>query len=231
MVFFMSKKFCDQCGQELNENAKFCSSCGAKSSPLEKETVGAKVDKIIDKAKSNNDNSFNMKILIGLIVALAVIAILVFAFSGGNGISLGSDLVDVTRVSLDHKYFYANTPFGGGTSDQRPIKGIIKFSFMPSDYLEYVTGIGLKNIRITYKDGQTQSVGSGTFSEHYNIYNPHQEYSFSMTYVVDLYDNAEENINAYFDTTHIKADIVINTTDETNKVIGHIDNDVVPPSK
>ena len=57
------------------------------------------------------------------------------------------------------------------------------------------------------------------------------EYSFSMGYVVNLYDNADDNIDAYFKTTHIKADIVINTTDETNKVIGHIDSDVVPPSK
>ena len=52
-----------------------------------------------------------------------------------------------------------------------------------------------------------------------------------MNYVVNLYTKADDNIAAYFKTNHIKADIVINTTDETNKVIGHIDHDVVPPSK
>ena len=42
---------------------------------------------------------------------------------------------------------------------------------------------------------------------------------------------AEDNIDAYFKTNHIKANIVINTTEDINKLIGHIDQDVVPPSK
>ena len=225
----MSKKYCNQCGQELDEAVKFCSSCGAKADSLEKETVGVKVDKVIDKIKSENGGNSNIKIIVGIIIALLAIVIVVFAFSGGAG--LGSDLVDVTSVTLDHKYFYATSTFGGGTDDERPIKGIIEFSFMPTEYLERVTGIGLRNIQITYSDGQTQDAGSGVFNEYYNIYDPNMEYSYSMNYVVDLYPKAEDNINAYFDTTHIKADIVINTTSETNKVIGHIDSDVVPPSK
>ena len=223
----MAKKYCDQCGKQLDISAQFCSECGAKVSMVEKETVGAKVDKIIDKTKSTTGSSSNIKLLLAGVIALLVILILVFAFSGSG---LGADLVDVTSVNLDHKYFYANT-VSGGTLDERPIKGIIEFSFMPTEYIERVTGIGLQNIEITYSDGQTQQVGSGAFDGHENIYNPHQEYSFSMGYVVNLYDNADDNIDAYFKTTHIKADIVVNTTDETNKVIGHIDNDVVPPSK
>lgn len=225
----MAKKFCDQCGQELDESAQFCHSCGAKTSPIEKETVGAKIDKVIDKTKSNGNGSFDVRIL--LVAAIALLAVLILAFAlGGNGIGFGSDAVDVTSVGLDHKYFYATT-LSGGTSDERPITGIIKFSFMPKEYLEMVTGIGLRNIEITYKNGQKQDEGSGTFSQYYNNYNPHQEYSYSMNYVVNLYPKADDNIVAYFDTTHIKADIVINTTDEVNRVIGHIDSDVVPPSK
>ena len=50
-------------------------------------------------------------------------------------------------------------------------------------------------------------------------------------YVVNLHTKAEDNIDAYFKTNHIKADIVINTTEDINKLIGHIDQDVVPPSK
>ena len=92
------------------------------------------------------------------------------------------------------------------------------------------TRFSLQNIEITYSDGQTQQAGSGVFNSHENIYNPHQEYSYSMNYVVNLHSKADDNIDAYFKTSHIKADIVINTTGETNKVIGHIDNDVVPPS-
>ena len=152
---------------------------------------------------------------------------MVFAFSAGL---IGSNAVDVTSVSLDHKYFYANV-VSSGTVDERPITGIIKFSFMPKEYLERVTGIGLKNIEITYSDGQTQKVGSGVFNGHENIYNPHQEYSYSMNYVVKLYTKADDNIDAYYKTNHVKADIVVNTTSETNKVIGHINQDVVPPSK
>lgn len=223
----MAKKYCDQCGKELDISAQFCSACGAEVLSVEHETVGNKVDKIIDKTKSATDNSPNLKfILIGVITVLIVL-ILVFAFSGSG---IGSDAVDVTSVSLNHKYFYATT-VSGGTVDERPIKGIIEFSFMPTEYLERVTGIGLQNIEITYSDGHTQQAGSGVFNGHENIYNPHQEYSYSMNYVVNVHSKAEDNIDAYFKTSHIKADIVVNTTDETNKVIGHIDNDVVPPSK
>ena len=224
----MAKKYCDQCGKELDISAKFCSSCGSEVISVEPETVGAKVDKMIDKTKSATNGSSNLKfILAGIVIALLLVFVFVFVFSGSG---LGSNVVDVTSVSLDHKYFYANT-VSGGTVDERPIKGIIKFSFMPTQYLERVTAIGLKNIEITYSDGQIQKVGSGFFNGHENVYNPHQEYSYSMNYEVKLHSNAEDNIDAYFKTKHIKADIVINTTDETNKVIGHIDNDVVPPSK
>ena len=223
----MAKKYCDQCGKELDMSAQFCSACGAEVSMIEQETIGNKVDKIIDKTKSTTDSSSNLKFILVGIIAVLVILILVFAFSG-NG--FGSDAVDVTSVSLDHKYFYATT-VSGGTVDERPIKGIIEFSFMPTVYLERVTGIGLQNIEITYSDGQTQQAGSGVFNSHENIYNPHQEYSYSMNYVVNLHSKADDNIDAYFKTSHIKADIVINTTDETNKVVGHIDQDVVPPSK
>lgn len=34
----MAKKYCDQCGQELDISAQFCSACGAKAPSLEKET-------------------------------------------------------------------------------------------------------------------------------------------------------------------------------------------------
>lgn len=224
----MAKKFCDQCGHKMDISAQFCPSCGAKAQSVEKETVGQKVDRVIDKTKSNSKESPSIAVILVIAIAILAILLLVFAFSGGNG--LGNDLVDVTSVGLDHKYFYATT-LSGGTSDERPIKGTIKFSFMPKEYLERVTGVGLQNIEITYSDGQKQNAGSGVFDEYYNIYNPHQEYSFSMNYVVDLYPKADDNINAFFKTSHIKADIVINTTDETNKVIGHINHDVVPPSK
>lgn len=231
----MAKKYCNQCGQKMDISAQFCPSCGAKAQSVEKETVGQKVDRVIDKTKSSNNGSPSIIVVLVIVIAILAILVLVFAFSGGNngsegGFNFGSDIVDVTRVSLNHKYFYANT-VSSGTVDERPIKGTVEFSFMPTEYIERVTSIGLQNLEITYSDGQVQKAGSGTFNTHENIYNPHQEYSYNMNYVVDLYTKAEQNINAYFKTTHIKADIVINTTDATNKVIGHIDKDVVPPSK
>ena len=231
----MDKRFCDQCGKEMDASAQFCPSCGASVHYSEKETVGTKVDNFIDKVKTDNSGLFNVKILLLGVIVLLLILILIVAFSGGNnggggGFNFGSDIVDVTSVSLSHQYFYANV-VSSGAVDERPIKGTVEFTFMPTEYIERVTSIGLQNLEITYSDGQVQKAGSGTFNTHENIYNPHQEYSYNMNYVVDLYTKAEQNIDAYFKTTHIKADIVINTTDETNKVIGHIDNDVVPPSK
>lgn len=223
----MAKKYCDQCGKELDISAQFCSACGNEVLSVEHETVGNKVDRIIDKTTSTAGGSRNIKLIIIGIIALIAVLILIFAFSG---VGIGSDAVDVINVNLDHKYFYANV-VSSGTVDERPIKGIIEFSFMPTQYLERVTSIGLQNVEISYSDGQTQQVGPAVFNGHENIYNPHQKYSYSMNYVVNLHTKADDNIDAYFKTNHIKADIVVNTTDETNKVIGHIDNDVVPPSK
>ena len=224
----MDKKYCDQCGKELDVSAQFCNSCGAPVSygGQSKKTVGAKLDDIIDSAKSDKSGLLNVKVLLVAVIVLLAIVILFLVFSSG----FASDLVDVTGVSLNHKYFYATTT-SGQTSDQRPIKGTIEFSFMPTEYLDRVTGIGLQNIQITYSDGQVQNAGYGVFNSHENVYNPHQEYSYNMNYVVDLYSSADDNINAYFQTTHVKAEIIINTTSETNKVVGHIDSDVVPPSK
>ena len=227
----MEKKYCDQCGKELDASAQFCHACGASVSYTheESETVGAKLDGIIDKVKSDNGSLLNIKTLVAVVFVLIVILLVVVALTGG-GLNLGSALVDVTDVTLSHKYFYATTT-SGQSSDERPIKGTIEFTFMPKDYIERVTGIGLRNIVITYDDGQTQNAGYGVFNGHENVYSPNREYSYNMNYVVDLYPSADDNINQYFRTTHVKAEIVVNTTSETNKVIGYIDSDVVPPSK
>lgn len=216
-------KFCGYCGKELGNDENFCSNCGKSVVKSQNPNNNQNLNTSDDFFTKNNKY---FMILIP-IAAVLFIVMAVVIFSGGI---IGSDLVDVTSVTLDHKYFYA-TSVSGGTLEERPIKGILKFSFMPKENIDRVTGIGLQNVKFTYANGQMEDGKSCVFNSHENVYVSGLEYSYSFIYQVQLYKLAEDNIHAYFDTTHVSGDIVVNTTSDINKVIGHIDKDVVPPSK
>lgn len=216
-------KFCGYCGNKLENDENFCSNCGKSVVKSQNPNTNQNLNKTEDFFTKNNKY---FMILIPIVAVLFIIMAVVI-FSGGI---IGSDLVDVTSVTLDHKYFYANS-VSGGTIEERPIKGILDFSFMPKENIDRVTGIGLQNVKFTYANGQTEAGKSCVFNSHENVYISGLEYSYSFIYQVQLYKLAEDNIRAYFDTTHVSGDIVVNTTSDINKVIGHIDKDVVPPSK
>lgn len=80
-----------------------------------------------------------------------------------------------------------------------------------------------KNIEITYSRWLNTKSRVRSFQWVWEYLQPSSEIFIFNDYVVNLHTKAEDNIDAYFKTNHIKADIVINTTEDINKLIGHID--------
>ncbi len=105
----------------------------------------------------------------------------------------------------------------------------ILINFKPKEDIKDITAIRLENLEVTYQDGSVQPVGNFSFNEEdvYPILEKDQNYSIPCQYVLDqnLWNESIKLID-FYGNGHVKADMVINTTSETNKVIGHIDDDV-----
>ena len=74
-----------------------------------------------------------------------------------------------------------------------------------------------ENFKVTYENGVTEDLGSITFNNK-NTYLANNEYGFHYKYYT--------NEDVRNQKVHISADIVIDTLNEQNKVIGHLDYDV-----
>ena len=101
---------------------------------------------------------------------------------------------------------------------------VTKFSLMPKETITRVTGLRLTNVEVSFDNGGTENWGNFTFNAD-ETYLQDTNYKFSITKTLG---EKGENIEKYYKISHIKADIVINTTDEKNLVIGHINEDVAP---
>lgn len=101
---------------------------------------------------------------------------------------------------------------------------VTQFSIMPKEDIARVTGLSLENVEVFFENGDKENWGSYDY-EPDDFYIRDVNYDFQFT--ADL-NNSAKTIEEYYNVTHIKADIVIDTTDESNKVIGHLDEDIVP---
>ena len=109
-------------------------------------------------------------------------------------------------------------------TDYQVISADTKYSIMPKEDIARLTDFRLDNIIVTFENGDSENWGSFIY-EPEDIYFKDNSYDFSFTKTIE---NSNKTIEEYDTITHIKADIVINTTDEINKVIGHLDNDITP---
>lgn len=106
--------------------------------------------------------------------------------------------------------------------------GVLYFSIIPKETISNVNELRLDNVEITYNDGQTQKLGNIIYSQ-YNAYMPGNQYDFKYSYDIDnSHLKGNEQLTDLLVPVHIKGDIVVNTLNEKNKVIGHIDYDVTP---
>ena len=132
---------------------------------------------------------------------------------------------------------YYDTPFGGALasaaaengenidySDYQVIDAITKFSFMPKELINRVVDFRVTNVEVTFENGENENWGEFIY-EPDTVYYPDEKYDFKFTKTLD---DTNKSIEDYYSISHISADIVINTTDETDKVIGHIDKDITP---
>ena len=74
--------FCQSCGEKINENAKFCESCGA-------QTAAEQAKNEAERAKNYDahlDKSYGGSVLITVVlVVFALVIVLLFGFDGGEG--------------------------------------------------------------------------------------------------------------------------------------------------
>ena len=103
-------------------------------------------------------------------------------------------------------------------------QAVTKFSLMPKETITRVTGLVVANVEVTLENGKTENWGNYKFKPK-DMYLQDTNYKFSMTRTLK---NTGENIEEYYSISHIKADIIMNTTDRQNVVIGHINKDITP---
>lgn len=131
--------------------------------------------------------------------------------------------MDMGGMSEAEMYKYANYTMKDHTAYQAVVS-VVKFSLMPRETINRVTGISLKNIEVSFDGGGSENWGSFKFDPK-TSYLKDNNYKFSITKTLE-----DKSIEEYYKINHIKADIVINTTDEKNKVVGHINQDITPKS-
>lgn len=113
---------------------------------------------------------------------------------------------------------------GTNHTDYQVGMAVTKFSLMPRETITRVTGLAVTNIEVSLENGETENWGTYTFNPK-DLYLQDTNYKFTISKTLE---DSDKSIEDYYTISHIKADIVMNTTDETNVVIGHINEDIIP---
>ena len=131
----------------------------------------------------------------------------------------GGNLVDVTDVIYETKISYGDTPFGGATgktNNAGKYYSAVAFKIIPKETISGVNSFRVDNFKIIYENGKTEDLGTITF-DNKNSYLQGNQYTFSYKYYLN------EDVSGQ--KVHIKGDIVVDTLNQQNKVIGHLDYD------
>lgn len=160
--------------------------------------------------------------IIAIIVIIAIVGIILIGGASNNNV------MDLTKIDME--VIVADTPFGGaltnaGMSGTSQV-GVVKttFSLMPRESITRVTGLEVKDIEVSFENGEKENWGTYSFNSPKDKYIVNSNYDFSISHQIKDGKSLED----YYTVSHIKGDIVMNTTDATNVVVGHIDNDVTP---
>lgn len=115
----------------------------------------------------------------------------------------------------------------------------ITIELIPKENIEHIRSMELQNIEIQYDNGTKVQLKNDAFTydssdldnsyfDTLNSLNKDYDYLFTYKSPVSHYDanHVDNNPNAPYKITHIKGDIVVNTTTEDNRVIGHLDSDI-----
>ena len=115
----------------------------------------------------------------------------------------------------------------------------IKLEIVPKEDIDHIKSMELQNVEITYNNGTKVQLENRVFKyDSSDLDNKYfktlkrldKDYDYLFTYhsPVSYYDANRVDINpdAPYKITHIKGEIVVNTTTEDNRVIGHLDSDI-----
>lgn len=207
-----TKKFCPTCGSKVDDNLDFCSNCGSKLNKKNNNS-NAKVNTQPHQTKNNISNkSHNSSTIKKLAILVIIVIIAIIAVSSLGGI-FNNDIVDVTSIEMTIGTY--DTPFG-----KEQDSALVSYSLMPRETITRMTGLVVSNVEVTLENGEKENWGSFSYTPK-NKYLKDSNYKFTLSKTL-------ENKEDYYTISHIRADIVMNTTDEKNVVIGHIDNDITP---
>ena len=103
--------YCNNCGKEIKENAKFCIACGNEIIEPKKLNISDIQDTIGDKRQEN----LKKYLLGGILVAIALVAIIVLCILDGKGVFSNSETIKQNMVleqsgatTLRKEYIYDN---------------------------------------------------------------------------------------------------------------------------
>lgn len=221
----MGKIYCTECGTQIDDTATFCSKCGTKVNDSPNKSKTSDLSNTDNSVNNLLNNILNEPKIIILCVVVLLLLVGIFALMGGgnndannadvgnNGgnivsNSVNNDLVDVTEVIYEINHVYG--------SNQDGYLAAVAFKIVPKETISGVNSFKVNNFKVTYENGQTDDLGTVTFKNR-NAYLQNKEYS--------LHHNYQVNQNVYKQKVHVSGDIVVDTLDEQNKVIGRLDFD------
>lgn len=193
---------CDKCGTENTDEDAFCSQCGK---PLSKE-------------KTTNKSIKSSKLNLKVIVPIA--AIILIAIVGFTILNSGND-VTVKDVRL--------TQYNNHVSDLNEFIMRYSISFVPNKDIDHITNIALANAEVTWGN-EVRTFSIADFKYNTKDGNNINFKSYDALFKDDIYyfsfELLENSVPNRQDISHIKGDIVVNTTTQDNVVIGHVDSDI-----
>lgn len=233
--------YCSNCGSKLEEGSDFCTNCGTPIKHENKQKSNPSNSVLDNNSNLNNKlGGMDMGNMIKCIVPIVIIVILLVI---GMSLFGGGDSVDVKDVYLSNHLPHRGTITTTATPlvdtpSQDIANGVFKFSIVPKTDLTHIIGIRLENVEIIYDGYDSDNYDSVSLNyennendnillSQFNTLSKDYLYTFYFKFKVEKEGlNHSQNSEALQSIKHIKADIVIDTTTESNVVIGHIDNDV-----
>lgn len=208
----LNLKICNNCGAENNDEDMFCNQCGG---PLNKDETTN---------NETSDRKFNLKLIIP-VIAIVLVAIVGFTMMNGGGMGMfGGNDVTVKNVKI--QYFWGNV---NPSNDKMYNMYQIGFEFVSNVNMNHIKSIELHNVEVTF-DGKIQKFNNCGLDYDKDLANNGDfKYLNSMLkddYYIFNFKLKDKNFHDSNSISHIKADIVVNTTTQDNIVIGHIDDDI-----
>lgn len=221
--------YCSNCGSKLEEGSDFCTNCGTPIKHENKQKSNPSNSVLDNNSNLNNKlGGIDMGNMIKCIVPIVIIVILLVI---GMSLFGGGDSVDVKDVYLSNHLPHRMASNMGNN-------GVFMFSIVPKTDYNHLMNIRLENVEIGYDGYDSDNYDSVSLNyennendnillSQFNSLSKDYLYTFYFKFKVEKEGfSVEQNSEALKSIKHIKADIVIDTTTESNVVIGHIDSDV-----